>query len=156
MNRKLAIAIIFATIIAVGAIDIFEFLSFSGSLNKVVGSIAKFQTLYTQNNEITKQINQYGKMLNSQKITINGFKNALLKISPDANLKISGDTVTLQNPVSVDPYDLVNLLSSYTNIYVLNLYFESNSPVSYEYESKILSSKKNYTLTKMSVRIYGG
>ncbi|BBJ28293.1 hypothetical protein [Athalassotoga saccharophila] len=156
MNRKLAIAIIFATIILAGTIDIFEFLSFSGSLNKVVGSISKFQVLYNQNNEITKQINQYGKMLNSQKINLAGFKSALLKIAPDADLKISGDTVTLQNSVEVDPYDLVNLLSSYTNIYVLNLYFESNSPVSYEYEGKILSLKKNYTLTKLSVRIYGG
>ncbi len=156
MNRRLAITIIFATIIAAGAVDIFELLAFSGSLTKVVGSISKFQSLYTQNNEMTKQINQYGMLLGSKKITVGDFRNALLKIAPDANIKISGDTVTLQNSVEVNPYELINLLSSYTNIYVLNLYFESNSPVSYEYKGKILSSTKNYTLTKLSVRIYGG
>lgn len=156
MNRKLAMVIIFLTILMIGSIDIFEFLSFSGSLSKVVSSISKFQTLYSQSAEETKQINQYSNMLNSKKITLVDFKNSLLNIAPNASIKISGDTITLQNSVEADPYELINLLSSYTNVYVLNIYFESSAPISYEYEGKILNSNTSYILSKLSVRIYGG
>lgn len=157
MNRRVAVIVIFLVIVSVGVADLIELLSFSGDLNKTVSSISKFQTLYSQNKEMRKQLSEYGSLLNSKNISIQNLRNAILKIAPDANLKISGDTMTLQSPVKIDPYEFLNLISAYTNVDVVRMHFDSNAPVFYEYQgTNYGNSDVKYVLDSFVVTVYGG
>ncbi len=157
MNRRWAIIVIFVAIILVGGVDLMELLSFSGTLNKTVSSISKFQTLYSQNKEMKKQLSEYGGLLNLKSISVQDLKNTLLKIAPDANFKISGDTITLQNSVKIDPYELLNLMASYTNVVVLKMHFSSNAPIYYEYNgTNYGNSGLRYVIDSFVVTVYGG
>ncbi len=157
MNRRVAIVVIFLAIVSVGVADLIELLSFSGTLNKTVSSISKFQTLYSQNNEMKKQLSEYGSLLNSKNISLQNLRNAILKIAPDANFKISGDTMTLQNPVKIDPYEFLNLIGSYTNVVVVKMHFGSNAPIFYEYNgTNYGNSGAKYVLDSFAVTVYGG
>ncbi len=157
MNRRVAIVVIFLAVVSVGIADLIELLSFSGTLNKTVSSISKFQTLYSQSNEMRKQLSEYGSLLNYKNISIQQLRNAILKIAPDANLKISGDTMTLQNPVKIDPYEFLNLISSYTNVIVVKMHFGSNAPIFYEYNGVSYGNAgMKYVLDTFVVTVYGG
>ncbi|MGC8683370.1 MAG: hypothetical protein ACP5UJ_05490 [Athalassotoga sp.] len=157
MNRRVAIVVIFSVIVLIGVADLIELLSFSGALSKTVSSISKFQNLYSQNSEMKKQLSEYGTLLNSKNISIQNLRNALLKISPDANFKISGDTMTLQSPVKIDPYEFLNLIDAYTNVAVVKMHFSSNAPIFYEYQgTNYGNSGTKYVLDSFVVTVYGG
>ncbi|MCL5032764.1 MAG: hypothetical protein M1542_05955 [Thermotogae bacterium] len=157
MNRRMAIVVIFSVIVLIGVVDFIELLSFSDTLNKTVSSISKFQNLYSQNAEMKKQLSEYGNLLNSKNISIQNLRNALLKISPDANFKISGDTIVLQSPVKIDPYEFLNLIGAYTNVAVVKINFSSNVPIFYAYQgTNYGNSGMKYVLDSFVVTVYGG
>lgn len=156
MNRKIAITVFFLVIISIGVIDLMELLSFTGSLNNIVSSISKFEMLYSQNTEMEKQLSKYGDLLNTNKISMVNLKKILLETAPEAIFKISGNTLTLQSPVKVNPYKLLNLMAAYTNVDVVSIQLSSSAPVFYEYKG-ISSYKINtkYTLDTLIVNVYG-
>ncbi len=156
MNRKAAIIIIFTVIFIVGFIDILTLMSSSGTLNKLAGSISKFDTIYSQTLEMKRQLLTYSSLLNSKRISLNNLKIELLKLIPNANFKVSGDTISLQSPVNVDPYSLINLMGQFTNVNVVEMKFRSNSPIFYEYKNTNQQVITNYSLDLLVVRIYGG
>lgn len=155
MNRRIAITIFFLAIISIGMIDLMALLSFTGSLNKIVNSISKFEKLYSQNTEMKNQLSKYGALLKANKISVVDFKKKVLESAPDAVFKISGDTLTLQNPVRVNPYKLLNMMASYTNVDVISMHFGTSAPVFYEYEGISSNISVKYVLDNFTVNVYG-
>jgi predicted PurR-regulated permease PerM len=156
VNRKIAVIIIISAIFLAGLLDMVVLISSSGVLNRLVDSISKFGTLYSQSTQMENQLTNYSSLLNAKKISISELKNKLLQIMPNASFKIAGDTLSLQSQISVNPYVLINLLSQFTNVDVIGLQFQSDSPIFYEYRNYDQKMGPKYSLKIFTVKVYGG
>lgn len=156
MNRKVAMLIILATIVAVVAFETVNLFSVTGNLDRLIKSIRKFDTLYSQNADMNRQLAQYSRMIKSQSISVSSLRDRLLSLIPDASFKIDGNSITLEKSVQVDPKELLNLLGRFSNVDVVSFKLVSRTPVKYvglEYSGFF---REYVSLESLSIKVYGG
>ncbi len=156
MNRKFAI---FTILVAIGLMITFDFVSLllqSGNLEKITKSIQKFDTLYSQNFRMNQQLLTYSKRLKFSEVTLLQLKDELLNSAPYADFKVSRDTVKLVKPAEVDAVELLNTLSKYTNVNVIDISMKSMIPVKYVGFIYKGTFKERVMLENLVVKVYGG
>lgn len=156
MNRKFVIFTIFVTI---GLMITFDFATLflqSRKLEKITKSIQKFDTLYSQNFRMNQQLLTYSKKLKFSKVSSLQLKNELLNSAPSAEFKVSKDTIELVKPAEVDALKLLNTISKYTNVNVIDISMKSMIPVKYVGFAYKGTFKEHVTLENLVVKVYGG
>ena len=156
MSRKMAIAVIALVLAFIIIFDTTMLFIQSGKLERIIHSIQKFDTLYSQNFRMQQQLLIYSKKLNVKTISRNELKRKLGDFMPVTNLKVSGDTLTFSGEVEVNASKLLNLLLTYTNVSVENISFSSLIPVKYSGFSYNGVFKEKVMLKKLVVKVYGG
>ncbi len=156
MNRKF---VIFTIILTIGLMVTFDFVSLflqSGKLEKITKSIQKFDTLYSQNFRMNQQLLTYSKKLKFSEVTSSQLKDEFLNSAPYADFKVSRDTVKLVKPSEVDAVKLLNTLSKYTNVNVIDISMKSMIPVKYVGFIYKGTFKERVMLENLVVKVYGG
>ena len=156
MSRKSAVVIIILAIVFIVVFDTTMLFVQSGKLEKIIHSIQKFDSLYSQNFRMQQQLLLYSRKLNTNTISRNKLKTELEKLIPPSQIKVSGDTLSLKSEVKVNTLKLLNLLLSYTNVSVMDISFTSSIPVKYSGFSYSEVFSEKVTLKKLIVKVYGG
>ncbi len=156
MSRKSAVVIIILAIVFIVVFDTTMLFVQSGKLEKIIHSIQKFDSLYSQNFRMQQQLLLYSRKLNTNTISRNKLKTELEKLIPPSQIKVSGDTLSLKSEVKVNTLKLLNLLLSYTNVSVVDISFASSIPVKYSGFSYSEVFSEKVTLKKLIVKVYGG
>ena len=156
MNRKFVIFTIFVTIGLIITFDFATLLLQSGRLEKITKSIQRFDTLYSQDFRMNQQLLTYSKKLKFSKVSSLQLRDKLLNSAPLAEFKVSRDTVTLVKPAEVDAVRLLNTLSKYTNVNVIEISMKSMIPVKYVGFTYKGTFKERVTLENLVVKVYGG
>ena len=156
MSRKLAVILIFLSVIFVVVFDVVMVFNQSGKLEKIIHSIQKFDSLYSQNFRMQQQLLLYSKKVNANAISKNDLKRELEKFIPASKIKVSGDTLSFKGNTEVNASKLLNTLLAYTNVKVENISLNSLIPVRYSGFSYSEIFKEKVVLTKLTVKVYGG
>ncbi|WP_036222916.1 hypothetical protein [Mesoaciditoga lauensis] len=156
MSRKSAVVIIILAIVFIVVFDATMLFVQSGKLEKIIHSIQKFDSLYSQNFRMQQQLLLYSRKLNTNTISRNKLKAELEKLIPPSQIKVSGDTLSLKSEVEVNTLKLLNLLLSYTNVSVMDISFTSSIPVKYSGFSYSEVFSEKVILKKLIVKVYGG
>jgi len=156
MSRKSAMVLIILSLLFMVIFDSTMLFVQSGKLEKIIHSIQKFDALYSQNFRMQQQLLLYSKKVNAVTISRNALKKKLEDFVPDANFKVSGDTIIFNGNVLVNPSKLLNLFLNYTNVSVEDISFSSLIPVRYSGFSYNEVFKEKVILKKLIVKVYGG
>ncbi|WP_456398945.1 hypothetical protein [Mesoaciditoga sp.] len=156
MSRKVAMVLIILSLAFMVIFDATMLFVQSGKLEKIIRSIQKFDTLYSQNFRMQQQLLLYSKKINAVTISANALEEKLKVLIPDANFKVSGDTISFSGNILVDPSKLLDLLLNYTNVSVEDISFSSLIPVRYSGFSYNEIFKEKVALKKLIVKVYGG
>ncbi len=154
MSRKVALITLLLALIGAFIFDSSMLVLQSGKLEKMIRSIQHFDSLYSENLRMRRQLATYSEKLNIKPITKEKLKAELDKLL-GASIRISGENVTFKGKALIDASKLLNTLAQYTNVAVKNLEIDSLIPVKYTGFS-YTSFKEKVILKKLIVSVYGG